>query len=141
MIFNLIYTSTRSESFFENNIESILNTSVENNQSKNITGLLAYHDDKFIQILEGDEETVNALFDIISADQRHCFIQKVFEGYSPERHFPDWAMAFKKITEQEYDVLKGMLPLNFKLIKSHTLIKDSKHSPIFAILKQFLAGA
>lgn len=52
-------------------LSAIVSTSARNNARRRVTGALALHDGVFIQVLEGEPETLNDLMDTISADDRH----------------------------------------------------------------------
>jgi FAD-dependent sensor of blue light len=101
----LIYVSQTDNITFENN-KDILTSSFKYNQEKQISGALVYGLGFFIQCLEGDEETVHALYEKISQDTRHYNVKTVSEEPVDERHFPQWHMslmnlsAYKSITDK-----------------------------------------
>jgi AcrR family transcriptional regulator len=64
-----------------------------------VTGLLFSISDRFIQVLEGDAETVGALYRRISADPRHGQVIKVLDAAINDRAFADWSMRL--VTEDE----------------------------------------
>src|SRR5690606_8394580 len=80
IMYHLIYVSQAARSLAESGLVEILRTSLEHNVSKNITGMLLYLNDKFIQVLEGEEDVVKELFDQISTDPRHNRVIRVLEG-------------------------------------------------------------
>ena len=63
------------------------------NKSKGITGALLVHDDWFVQVLEGDEAPVRALYDTIARDPRHESVTLLDGREVPGRRFGRWAMA------------------------------------------------
>lgn len=73
----------------------ILEVSRIKNEQNNLTGMLLYGEGVFIQVLEGEEETLENTFRSIERDDRHYSIIKMTEGYITERNFPDWRMGFK----------------------------------------------
>ena len=73
-------------------LENILTTSRAKNPASGITGNLIYHADLFLQMLEGPELAVNALYETICADSRHSEIVKLREEYFSQRLFASWAM-------------------------------------------------
>lgn len=77
-------------------LEAILAKARVNNQRDKISGLLMYHDGAFLQILEGEEAKVAALYEKIHADTRHCDVMKVFETQVGQRLFNDWGMGFAR---------------------------------------------
>jgi len=66
----------------------------ERNRIEGITGVLMYHDQQFVQLLEGDTQVVAEVYDTICRDARNTRSRVVFEGATPGRDFPEWSMAF-----------------------------------------------
>lgn len=112
MTFYLIYLSSARELYTNSDLSDILSKSRSNNTSKDVTGLLLYHEGSILQVLEGDEETVIELYNKIAKDERHHSIIKMVTGKSEERNFPDWSMGFKTVTDNEWNELSGYLRLD-----------------------------
>jgi hypothetical protein len=64
-----------------------------NNKQRHICGALLVSDDCFVQVLEGDEAAVRALFARISRDPRHDSVTLLDAGPVDEPVFARWAMA------------------------------------------------
>lgn len=75
-------------------IWNLLKTSAINNQEAGITGCLIYHNQTFVQILEGPKYKVTALMEKIRLDIRHSKIKVVHEESCEERTFSEWAMGY-----------------------------------------------
>jgi hypothetical protein len=58
-------------------------------------------------VLEGEKETVLALFRKISLDKRHTRITQLFQGVSPARDFPDWSMGFHDLNSPDTKNIPG----------------------------------
>jgi len=99
-IFQLIYSSKRSETCDELAIQRILSISLQNNPHVNVTGLLLVAGMLFIQCLEGEEANVLDLYKKIKEDERHFNCTIVCIRKVEERIFPAWSMAFKDITKE-----------------------------------------
>lgn len=112
MIFYLIYLSAARQLYTDSDLSDILNKSRLNNTSKEVTGLLLYHEGSILQVLEGNKETVMDLYYKIEKDDRHCNIYRMVEGLSDDRSFPDWSMGFKTVTDSEWEELSGYLKLD-----------------------------
>ncbi|MDH5582165.1 MAG: BLUF domain-containing protein, partial [Bdellovibrionales bacterium] len=77
-MFQLIYLSWASDTFDPfgpRGMQSILNTAQNFNSSKNITGMLIFRNQLFLQLLEGEQKDVMELFEKIKSDPRHKDIQ------------------------------------------------------------------
>ena len=71
-------------------IGRILQACKTNNPKREIGGVLHYGHGYFLQVLEGPEEEVDALYQKISSDSRHQDVRTLDERQVEERRFPDW---------------------------------------------------
>lgn len=97
-MFHIIYLSSATVPFTTADLQKLLATARRYDASRDITGALFYKDGNFLQILEGEEPVVNALFLKIVEDKRHCGIIVPIKENILEREFPDWSMGFKDLT-------------------------------------------
>lgn len=74
--------------------------------------MLIFSSSTFIQVLEGDKDTVTKLYQKIERDQRHHGAFIIFEGPLSARAFGDWSMGFKSMSEKELASFKVKLNLN-----------------------------
>ena len=106
-LFQIVYTSTASESFDRAALKEMLKESVRRNTQAGVTGLLLYKDGCFMQALEGEEEAVIMLFSKTSRDPRHHHVIPLIHEPIEQRHFPDSAMAFRDLETPELRSLPG----------------------------------
>ncbi len=66
-----------------------------NNAAADVTGLLLYANDAFIQTLEGDADPVHDVMRRIAADPRHFDVDVTLDEEIETRSFPDWSMGFR----------------------------------------------
>lgn len=92
-----VYTSISKRKLSEEHLKSLLKKSRQKNQSLNISGMLLYLDPFFIQILEGEERIVNALFSTIKQDPRHYKVSLIYKKPIEKRSFADWSMGFNVV--------------------------------------------
>ena len=71
--------------------------SQKKNKSLEITGCLLYHNNKFVQLIEGNEIAVKTLYATILEDPRHNNVQLLDSAFSPLRLFRDWSMVFNNL--------------------------------------------
>ena len=110
-MFRLVYISTATREFTNDDLEELLEKSRLNNSKVNITGLLIVKGRTFIQCLEGDEKDVLYIYDKIKADDRHKDLIELIEEDCDERYFPNWDMGYKNIknlTNIESDKIKDL---------------------------------
>jgi hypothetical protein len=96
-LFRVIYFSENHFDFageyIDAELEAILRVSQANNQRDGITGVLIFDDLWFIQVLEGDRETVWNTVERIRCDERHHGITIVDARDVDVREFGTWSMA------------------------------------------------
>lgn len=76
---------------------TLLEKSRGRNEARGITGALFYRDGNFLQVIEGEESQVAALYDEIQKDPRHHKVSTFFREPIAQRDFADWSMAFYEI--------------------------------------------
>jgi hypothetical protein len=98
-VFQLIYQSRASTSPDEADHQRMLASARIYNTLHGITGLLVYDNHRYVQVLEGDEPQVRALFARIVQDPRHEQVELLSAELVPRRCFADWAMDFGQVDE------------------------------------------
>jgi len=93
----MLYVSGASKPMSVDDIQEILAISRINNLRDGITGMLLWADGVFIQILEGEADTVRSVFRRIESDDRHRNIMVVLEQSADDRLFTQWSMGFKQL--------------------------------------------
>src|SRR5438045_1791828 len=89
----LLYVSRTIQTLDQWELNAVLSVSRWNNARSEITGLLMYLDEGFLQLLEGPPSAIDRLFSRIRVDARHWNIGLLLEREAP-RLFPDWTMGF-----------------------------------------------
>lgn len=92
MLYHLVYTSHATRPIPLDERIELVRAAARNNARRNVTGLLLYKDDRFIQLLEGDQSVVEGLMASLEADDRHEDVQVLDAGPDSSRRFPDWNM-------------------------------------------------
>lgn len=83
----------------EISVGNILMVSRRNNDAAGVTGLLYTDGTRFLQVLEGERDKVDATLDRIMADRRHHAIVILSDREVVEREFGKWAMAHRLPTD------------------------------------------
>lgn len=94
----------------EEELVELLEQSRRWNKKMGITGMLLYHNDSFMQYLEGEKSTVIDLYETIALDERHTGVTVYFEREIEERHFADWSMGFQNLEKVDPEELEGFSP-------------------------------
>lgn len=104
---SIVYSSTETQPFSNDDLAALLETSRTNNQSRSVTGLLLYKDGQFMQTLEGDEVNVREAIEVISADPRHTDVKVLLETQIDKRQFEEWTMGFRLLSDEALEVIPG----------------------------------
>ena len=103
----VFYCSTATRVFKQSELVELLTKAKENNERHQLSGMLLYRGDLFIQWLEGPEAELDALLARIKQDRRHRNIRVMSRGVLSARAFPDWSMAFKNLSGLREELLPG----------------------------------
>jgi hypothetical protein len=97
----IIYTSkyVGREEDIDDVLADIVTRSKINNLEFDITGLLFYHNGRFIQVLEGDRDSLEGLMSILEKDGRHQNIQRIVDQTIKKRAFKEWNMDSLNLSE------------------------------------------
>ena len=98
----LIYMSAATHLLTDEELQQLLEQARANNSQEDITGLLLYHEGRFMQLIEGPEPAVAALYERIEQDPRHTDTAKLADKEVDSRSFPEWAMAFRPVQAQDF---------------------------------------
>lgn len=93
----LIYTSTITEQFEVDDIARILKVAQVKNKALNVTGLLSFNRQFFLQCLEGTRQDVNQIYHKIATDPRHKKPEIIDYQEIPHREFDSWNMGYLQI--------------------------------------------
>ena len=133
----LIYSSERNTNCVDEEIQKILKSCEKNNPGKYVTGVLVHSKNYFLQFLEGDENEILNLFNLIKKDHRHSKVMLLNKGEIKERIFPAWHMGFKDVDKEDMTLITEATQdeneVFNKLLKGG-IIDDSK---VLKILSRF----
>ncbi len=101
-MYYLIYRSQTTNPMPEEDLNNLLGQARDRNRSLNITGMLLFFDNKFLQLLEGEERDVKLVYDSIRTDTRHKDLHILKEGPAEKRLFPGWSMSFRLVSHQDF---------------------------------------
>nr|WP_294944723.1 BLUF domain-containing protein [uncultured Mucilaginibacter sp.] len=94
---NLVYLSTSTTLLSDDELLDILKASRRNNKAHNVSGVLLYCEGTFIQVLEGADFDVDAIFAKLEKDTRHKNIIVMMNEPLKQRNFAGWAMGFASV--------------------------------------------
>ena len=90
----VIYASAEVQPFTATALAELLAKARKNNHALGVSGMLLHHNGSFLQVLEGPEPIVDALFTKIGKDPRHARMMIVKRRSISQRAFGEWSMGF-----------------------------------------------
>ncbi|MBD2184741.1 BLUF domain-containing protein [Planktothrix sp. FACHB-1355] len=131
----LTYISKFARPLSSKEIEAIGKVSAPNNQAKNITGVLLCSQGIFFQILEGDEENIDRLYEKILRDRRHTDILCLNTEHDiKERLFPEWSIQTIDLDENTDLIIKPIRALLQTLNESYRILEKYTQPTVVNII-------
>ena len=98
MIFSLVYVSDCKITPFGDSasaeIESIKSHAQFNNDLYDVRGFLFYYQNHFLQIMQGDFDSIISVFGKIKNDPRHDNLRIIWFSSAEMHEFQKWSMAY-----------------------------------------------
>jgi hypothetical protein len=88
---------------------AILGSSRANNPGYDITGVLLFDDQFFMQVLEGPSSKVELLYEIIARDMRHEAIEVIDFLPAETREYAGLSLAYLHVTQTRFPELQQMM--------------------------------
>jgi hypothetical protein len=99
----IIYISTANPDLTEDALLELLAASQRRNAERDITGLLLHSDGNIIQVIEGPETVIKALYRKIAGDSRHRGVALISSRAVKHRDFPNFKMGFKRARSVDFE--------------------------------------
>lgn len=90
----LAYVSVADHAISAAELEDIVMRSAAGNIELGVTGILLFNGMNFFHILQGEAQSVEALFGRIARDRRHHAVSRLPAQPFEHLHFPAWGMVF-----------------------------------------------
>ncbi len=121
---SLAYVSSSTRDLDSNELVEILEKSRANNTLVGVTGMLLYKDGNFIQVLEGADPAVLAIYQKIARDPRHKGVIMLLKEQRSERQFPEWSMGFCNLRDVDLQALPGYRDFRHDSLTSPAFVAD-----------------
>lgn len=103
-----IYASAQTEKFSHADIIALLKIARKNNSALGVSGVLLYDSGSFFQVLEGEPDVLQALYEKITSDKRHKRIVKIIVEPIESRSFSEWTMGYAGVTREQLQSIDGI---------------------------------
>lgn len=127
MVYYLLYLGIENFPFKGKDFDELLIQARERNELLGITGKLIYCEGTFLQLLEGNETNVKAIYGSIEKDSRLIAAKLISNGTAENRYFEEWSMAFEKVSLKTLAEFEGCTHEN---VGSYL-----KNAPVVQLLK------
>ena len=108
----IVYFSSWTEPFREEDLSTVLKQSRHNNDKTGITGVMLYVRGNVIQVLEGEKEALDMLYQRIERDPRHTNVSPVLNRPITQRLFAAWSMGYETISARQLEEIKAIVDLD-----------------------------
>ena len=124
MTIQLSYISSAAHPMSTEDLVQLLQQCLANNRRDDVTGMLLYGNDAFLQTLEGEEKTVEKLYEKILQDTRHNNMKLLARKPVETRQYSDWNMGFRRMSNEELTHVGGLIDFSdkkftFKYLAEH----------------------
>jgi len=106
----IVYTSKARSDVNDAQIVDIHSIALSNNAQRGITGMLLYTKGTFLQVIEGEADTIDRLMGKIKSDTRHYDVQVVVRNSIKHREFRNWSMGYRRLEDADAKALLNFAP-------------------------------
>jgi hypothetical protein len=104
----LIYTSQATNPFKKRELLDLLHDARRYNSINSIYGFLYYEDEFFFQVIEGETQLINNLWDRIKKDKRHNNVRIVSNNLIHDYLFAKWSMGSIEFKDPKLSIIPGI---------------------------------
>jgi hypothetical protein len=133
-LYQLIYMSGATRELKEMELARLLLATRSANAARDVSGILLYDAGSFLQVLEGECEVVEKLYERIKKDPRHARVRTLLQRTVEKRQFNDWSMGFVDIRQ-----IAGGLPGYSDFLAAHRLATPAD-TLVMNVLSNFSEG-
>ena len=134
-LYSLIYSSVAVKAMSKEELLELLHHSRSFNTANGITGMLIYHKQLFMQVLEGEKSTVWNLYNQkIKNDQRHAMVWTYLFEPLKDREFGDWSMGFHDLGDYNLKEIEGFSDFLEKGFSQEALKQNSSKAKELLLL-------
>lgn len=93
MLVRIFYVSEIAGPISQTDVQVILGQAQIRNRRLDVTGMLAKSDGHFCQVLEGRQESVNQVMELVRRSPKHRAVRVLLEEPITQREFNGWSMG------------------------------------------------
>lgn len=120
----ITYISRFARDLSAREIQQLGEVAAQNNRRDGITGVLVCSAGVFFQIIEGEDEKIDGLFERIRRDERHQHVLCLKTEFDvPRRAFPDWSMKIFNLDESHDTLMQPLRSLFQVMMESQGILE------------------
>ncbi len=111
----LLYTSTATAGITERDVRLIVGASQYRNAVDDITGILLFDGQRFLQFVEGPPHAIESLLQRLDRDMRHQDVTVRHDAIGLQRAFPIWSMRWVHMAttiDDRRDTMARTMPIS-----------------------------
>lgn len=121
----LSYISYANQRFSDEELTELLQQAHAFNRTQDITGLLLYNGaGTFLQLIEGEDDAIEALYKKIISDSRHSRVHCLMRKHISEKAFPSWKMGFRNLSKETPPDIHGFSDFMSSNEDAENLLRD-----------------
>lgn len=97
MLYAITYLSVATTPFTPDALNELLRKARLNNALNDVTGMLLFKNNSFIQVLEGERQAVEETYARIAKDPRHRQLIVMSQEPIAQRSFAAWSMGYRAV--------------------------------------------
>jgi hypothetical protein len=132
-VIHLVYASRATTPFTEAELGALLAASRRNNMRAGISGMLLYKGGRFLQVLEGADVAVAALYERIARDGRHQEAVVLVRESIEQRQFAESSMGFSNLDGPEVAAMPGYTAFLDRPLTPESFT-DDRHRSLWLLL-------
>jgi FAD-dependent sensor of blue light len=112
----------------EPEVTDILGKSRANNRNRRLVGVLCFGNGYFLQCLQGNDNDISELIDVLKKDTRHTDIKILSQSIIHQKSFSKWDMKYAGVSSDiqmilEKNNLKSFNPYEFNEVVLESIIQ------------------
>ena len=106
-LYTIVYVSIATQEMSAEDLKKIFKAGRANNEKAGITGMLLYRDGFFLQVIEGEEAQVDALYKKVIEDSRHTNHLLIYKRPIEKRAFSEHLLSASDVDASVFKDVKG----------------------------------
>ncbi|WP_342320630.1 diguanylate phosphodiesterase [Kosakonia sp. BYX6] len=135
MLATLIYRSRLNRTLDPSQLAGLVERASLRNAQLQVTGILLFDGEHFLQVLEGPLASVNSVFERINQDPRHGNVVELMRDFAPRRRFVDRGMVL-------FDLQVVTPPATLRAILRFGTLKynQASNDRVYKFIRNFIAS-